>query len=48
MQRGLLYHIKGREWRIKIRDLSKTIRNEILFRIKWSLPEMHPFKIRLE
>lgn len=39
---------KKRQKRIKIRDLSKTIKNEILFGIKWSLPEMQPFKIRLK
>ena len=34
--------------RIKRRELSETIRNKILFEIKWSLPEMQPFKIRLK
>lgn len=39
---------KKRQKRIKIRDLSKTIKNEILFGTKWSLPETQPFKIRLK
>ena len=34
--------------RIKRRDLSETIRNKILFGIKWSPPETQPFKIRLK